>query len=76
MSPPASVVDDPDVDLPMPRAGLVRVTAGPLAGAEGTFEGLAGPHRFAGGVVLEAALVSLGSRSAVPVPLGDLERFA
>ncbi len=74
--PACLVVDDPDVDLPMPRAGLVRVTAGPLAGAEGTFEGLAGPHRFGGGVILEAALVSLGSRSAVPVPLGDLERFA
>lgn len=74
--PACLVVDDPDVELPMPRAGLVRVTAGPLAGAEGTFEGLAGPHRFAGGVVLEAAFVSLGSRAAVAVPIGDLERFA
>lgn len=74
--PAGLVIDDPDVELPMPRAGLVRVTAGPLAGAEGAWEGLAGPHRFAGGVILEAGLVRLGERSTVAIPLGDLERFA
>lgn len=73
--PACLVIDDPDVELPTPRADLVRIAAGPLAGAEGTWEGLAGPHRFAGGVALEAGLVRLGNRPAVPVPLGDLERF-
>lgn len=74
--PACLVIDDADVDLPEPPEGLVRVTAGPLAGAEGTWEGLAGAHRFGGGVILEAGLVRLGGRSVVPVPLGDLERFA
>jgi hypothetical protein len=74
--PACLVVDDPEIDLPEPRTGFVRVAAGPLAGAEGVWEGLAGPHRFAGGVVLEAGLVRLGGRSVVPIPLGDLERFA
>lgn len=74
--PACLVIDDADVDLPAPVEGLVRVTAGPLAGAEGTWEGLAGPHRFSGGVILEAGLVRLGGRSVVAVPLGDLERFA
>jgi hypothetical protein len=68
--PPALLIDDPDVRLPDAPAGIVRVTAGPLAGAEGTWAGLAGPHRFSGGVVLEAG------RPAVAIPLGDLERFA
>ena len=48
----------------------------PLAGLEGTWVGLAGPYRFAGGVILEAGWVRLGSREPVAVPLGDLERFA
>jgi hypothetical protein len=75
-APPCLVIDDPDLDLPVPTAGLVRVTAGPLAGAEGTWAGLAGPHRFAGGVMLEAGYVRLGAHNTVPIPLGDLERFA
>ncbi len=74
--PACLVIDDPDVELPTPPPELVRVTAGPLAGSEGTWEGLAGPHRFTGGVVLEAGNVRLGGRSIVAIPLGDLERFA
>lgn len=74
--PACLVIDDPDVELPVPPAGLVRITAGPLAGSEGAWDGLAGPHRFAGGVILEAGFVRLGGRSPVAIPLGDLERFA
>jgi hypothetical protein len=74
--PPCLVIDDAELDLPAPPSGLVRVTAGPLAGAEGTWAGLAGPHRFGGGVMLEAGFVRIGGRASVPIPLGDLERFA
>jgi hypothetical protein len=74
--PAALVIDDPDVDLPAPRTDLVRVRSGPLAGAEGTWQGLAGPRRFPAGVTLEAGLVQFGERTPIAVPLGDLERFA
>ena len=74
--PPCLVVDDPDLDLPLPRPDLVRVRSGPLAGAEGTWLGLAGPRRFPAGVTLEAGLVRFGERAPIAVPLGDLERFA
>ncbi len=74
--PACLVIDDPEVELPEATPGTVRVTGGPLAGAEGTWAGLAGPCRFAGGVLLEAGLVRLGGRSPVAIPLGDLERFA
>jgi hypothetical protein len=73
--PPSLVVDDPDITLAIAPADLVRVIAGPLAGAEGRWAGLAGPHRFPGGVVLEAGLVRLSGRPPVAIPLGDLERF-
>jgi hypothetical protein len=73
--PPCLVIDDADLDLPTPAPDLVRVLAGPLAGAEGRWAGLAGPHRFPGGVVLEAGYVRFAGRPAVAVPLGDLERF-
>ncbi|MES2210415.1 MAG: hypothetical protein V4515_09565 [Chloroflexota bacterium] len=77
VSDPACLLfDDADLDLPVPAADLVRITAGPLAGLEGTWAGLAGPYRFAGGVILEAGWVRLGSSEPVAVPLGDLERFA
>jgi hypothetical protein len=74
--PACLVIDDPDVDLPEAAPGIVRVTGGPLAGAEGMWAGLAGSCRFAGGVHLEAGLVRLGGRAPVAIPLGDLERFA
>ena len=74
--PPCLVIDDPDVELPAPRADLVRVRSGPLAGAEGTWLGLAGPRRFPAGVMLEAGFVRFGERAPIAVPLGDLERFA
>ena len=74
--PPALVIDDPSVTLPVPREDLVRVRSGPLAGAEGTWAGLAGPRRFPAGVTLEAAFVRFGERPAVAIPIGDLERFA
>jgi hypothetical protein len=73
--PPCLVIDDAAVDLPVPERDLVRILAGPMAGAEGRWAGLAGPHRFPGGVVLEAAYVRFAGRPAVAVPLGDLERF-
>ncbi len=68
--------DEAELKLPDVPAGLVRVTAGPLAGAEGRWAGLVGAHRFAGGVTLEAGWVRFGGRLPVAVPLGDLERFA
>lgn len=74
--PPALVIDDPSVLLPAPAPDLVRVRSGPLAGAEGTWAGLAGPRRFPAGVTLEAAFVRFGGRPPVAIPLGDLERFA
>ena len=73
--PPCLVIDDAAVELPVPEPDLVRVLAGPMAGAEGRWAGLAGPHRFPGGVVLEAGYVRFAGRAAVAVPLGDLERF-
>ena len=73
--PPCLVIDDPGMELPAPEPDLVRVLAGPLAGAEGRWAGLAGPHRFPGGVVLEAGYVRFAGRPALAVPLGDLERF-
>ena len=75
-SPPALVIDDPSIELPAPAADLVRVRSGPLAGAEGTWAGLAGPRRFPAGVTLEAAFVRFGGRPPVAIPIGDLERFA
>lgn len=73
---PACLVFDLDGNLPTAALDLVRVTAGPLAGLEGRWGGLAGPHRFSGGVTLEAGWVRFGVRPAVALPLGDLERFA
>lgn len=73
--PPSLVFDGPDLDLPTPELDLVRVVSGPLGGAEGRWAGLAGPHRFPSGVVLEAGFVRFAGRSPVAVPLGDLERF-
>jgi hypothetical protein len=74
--PPALVIDDPSILLPTAPTDLVRVRSGPLAGAEGTWAGLAGPRRFPAGVTLEAAFVRFGGRPPVAIPLGDLERFA
>lgn len=74
--PPALVIDDAAVSLPRAEPDVVRVRSGPLAGAEGTWAGLAGPRRFPAGVTLEAAFVRFGDRPPVAIPLGDLERFA
>jgi hypothetical protein len=74
--PPALVIDDPTIPLPKPTLDLVRVRSGPLAGAEGTWAGLAGPRRFPAGVTLESAFVRFGGRPPVAIPIGDLERFA
>lgn len=75
-SPPALVIDDPSTALPTPAPDVVRVRSGPLAGAEGTWAGLAGPRRFPAGVTLEAAFVRFGGRPPIAIPIGDLERFA
>ena len=74
--PPTLVFDAPDAPLPMPPPDLVRVRGGEHAGREGTFAGLLGLRRFAGGVHLEAAAVRLGDGATIAVALGDLERFA
>ena len=50
--------------------------AAQLSGREGTWAGLVGPRRFAGGVHLEAGAVRFDDGSVMAVPLGDLERFA
>jgi hypothetical protein len=73
--PPCLVVDDPELELRLPPPDLVRVRSGPLAGAEGTWVGLAGPRRFPAGVTLEAAFVRFGDRPPIAVPIGDLERY-
>jgi hypothetical protein len=75
-NPPCLVIDDPDLELPLPRPDLVRVRSGPLAGAEGTWLGLAGPRHFPAGASLEAGFVRFGDRPPIAVPIGDLERFA
>jgi hypothetical protein len=73
--PPMLIFDTPDLDLPVPRPDLVRIRGGQLAGTEGTWVGVVGPRRFAGGVHLEAGAVRFDDGSVVAVPLGDLERF-
>lgn len=73
---PPLLVAPARADLPRPAADRVRVRGGREAGAEGRFLGLAGPHRFGAGIVLEAARVALDEGRTVVVPLGDLERFA
>ncbi|HEX2470853.1 MAG TPA: hypothetical protein VHK05_09705 [Candidatus Limnocylindrales bacterium] len=74
--PPMLIFDLPELELPAPRPDHVRVRAGQLSGREGTWTGLVGPRRFAGGVHLEAGTVRFDDGSIVAVPLGDLERFA
>jgi hypothetical protein len=73
--PPCLALDDGAIAVPAPAPDLVRVVAGPLAGAEGRWTGLAGPHRFAGGVILEACWVELDGGARIAIPLGDLERY-
>jgi hypothetical protein len=74
--PPMLIFDEPELELPAPRPDHVRVRAGQLSGREGTWTGLVGPRRFAGGVHLEAGTVRFDDGSIVAVPLGDVERFA
>jgi len=76
VDPPALVVDDASIQLPIPPLDAVRVRSGPLAGEEGRWGGLAGIHRFAGGVHLDAGRVTLADGTTAIVPLADLERFA
>lgn len=73
--PAALVADSERARLPAPRSDLVGIAAGPLAGTEGRWGGLAGPVRFTGGVILEAGFVVLEGREPIAVPLGDLERY-
>jgi hypothetical protein len=72
---PPMLVFDAEVDVPTPRADFVCVRGGPLGGREGTWAGIVGPRRFAGGVHLEAGSVRFEDGSVTAVPLGDLERF-
>jgi hypothetical protein len=74
--PACLVTDAPDLELPLPVPGEVRVAAGPLAGAEGSWAGPAGAIRLPDAALAEAGLVRFGERPPVAVPLGDLERHA
>lgn len=73
--PPALLFDAGELSLPTPPPDLVRIRGGPLAGRTGTWSGLLGSRRFAGGVHLEAAAVRFDDGRTLAVPLGDLERF-
>lgn len=73
--PPMLVFDAPDLVIPPPPPGLVRVRGGEFAGREGTWIRSLGLRRFAGGIHLEAAAVRSADGSVIAVPLGDLERF-
>jgi hypothetical protein len=72
---PPMLVFDAEVDVPTPRPDFVCVRGGPLGGREGTWAGIVGPRRFAGGVHLEAGSVRFDDGTVTAVPLGDLERF-
>ncbi len=83
---PSAILSDPaalavdtgalaDAVLALPP-DLVRIRTGVNAGLEGRVVGLAGPRRFAGGVILEAAWIRIGDEEPLDVPLGDLERYA
>lgn len=73
--PPMLIFDVPELEVPAPRPDHVRIRSGQLTGREGTWAGLTGPRRFAGGVHLEAGTVRFDDGSVVAVPIGDLERF-
>jgi hypothetical protein len=72
--PPALIIDDPTVQLPMPAGDHVRVLGGAFAGREGRWLEPA-PRRARGSSDVAAAIVDLGTDGRVSVPLGDLERF-
>jgi hypothetical protein len=72
---PPMLVFESEMDVPAPAADFVQVRGGPLGGRHGTWAGLVGPRRFAGGVHLEAGSVRFADGSVTAVPLGDLERF-
>src|SRR5690349_16622435 len=74
--PPMLVFEEPELEVPTPKPDRVRIRAGQLMGREGTWGGLVGQRRFAGGVHLEAGTVRFDDGSVVAVPIGDLERFA
>ena len=76
VDPPALVFDAAGLELPVIPADWVRVRSGPNAGTEGRVLGLSGMRRFAAGVQLEAARVSLDDEASIDIPLGDLERLA
>jgi hypothetical protein len=73
--PPMLVFDMPELPFEPPPPDHVRVRGGEHAGREGTWAGLLGPRRFAGGVHLEAGAVRLGDGAVIAVALGDLERY-
>ena len=73
--PPALVFDEDPGDLPVPAPDWVRVRSGVNAGLEGRVIALAGPRRFAGPVILEAAWIAVEGEPSLDVPIGDLERF-
>ncbi len=73
--PPMLVADPPLGGFPVPPPDWVRVIGGTEAGREGRWLGLAGPRQFRAGIVAEAAFVALDDGPAVPIAVGDLERF-
>lgn len=76
VDPPALVFDAPGVAVPDVPPDWVRVRHGANAGAEGRVVGLSGPRRFAAGVHLEAARVSIDGAPAIDIPIANLERYA
>jgi hypothetical protein len=76
VDPPALVFDAAPEDLPLPAPDWVRVRSGVNAGLVGRVVELVGQRRFAGNVLLEAALIAVEGEPPVEVPLGDLERLA
>lgn len=72
---PPMLVFESEADVPAPRPDFIYVRGGPLGGREGSWAGIAGPRRFAGGIHLEAGSVRFADGTVKAVPLGDLERF-
>ncbi|MFL5869756.1 MAG: hypothetical protein ACJ75R_01650 [Solirubrobacterales bacterium] len=73
--PPRLVFDPVGVELPTEPADRVHVRGGALTGRSGTWAGLAGLRRFAGGTHLEAGFVQFEEDAPIALPLADLERF-
>ena len=73
--PPMLVFEEPELEVPPPPPTACAIRGGELVGREGTWAGLAGQRRFAGGVHLEAGAVRFADGTWWRCRIGDLERF-